>query len=118
MANYGAFVSTYDPNDVLLDVKNYTTFGITVATAASTTLARGCMLTLDSTTGKYKAFTGATGEVCNGVLGEDINISSADVKTFMYVSGEFAKSKITAGTGYTVVAGIFNYGNILIKESN
>ena len=56
MANYGAFVSTYDPNDVLLDVKNYTTFGITVATAASTTLARGCMLTLDSTTGKYKAF--------------------------------------------------------------
>jgi len=67
--------------------------------------------------GKYKLWDEAStdgSEALVGILGCDVDATSADGKGFIYVHGEFLKEGLTAG--HTIVAGVYNNGAIVIKE--
>mgnify|MGYP005840829923 CR=1 FL=1 len=67
--------------------------------------------------GKYKLWNKNSSdgsEALVGILGCDVDATSADGKGFMYVHGEFLKDRLTAG--HTIVAGVYNNGSIVIKE--
>jgi hypothetical protein len=49
-----------------------------------------------------------------GILGCDVDATSADVNAFMYVHGAFNKAKLSADQAIT--AGSYTYGSIVIKE--
>lgn len=67
--------------------------------------------------GKYKLWNKNSSdgsEALVGILGCDVDATSADGKGFMYVHGEFLKDRLTAG--HIIVAGVYNNGSIVIKE--
>jgi hypothetical protein len=80
-------------------------------------LTEGTMLALEVATSKYVKYdanvTDGT-ELFAGILGCDVDATSADVDAFMYVHGAFNKSKLSAVR--TIVAGSYLYGSIVIKE--
>lgn len=87
---------------------------------ATGTLLRGCMLGKKTADGKYYAYkdTATDGtEVFDGILAEDIDVSAADEKTFMYIGGEFAQVALSAASGVTIPTGQFKSGMITIKGS-
>ena len=87
---------------------------------ATGTLLRGCMLGKKTADGKYYAYkdNAADGtEVLDGILAEDIDVSAADEKTFMYIGGEFAQTALSAASGVTIPTGQFKSGTITIKGS-
>jgi len=51
-----------------------------------------------------------------GILGETVDTTSDDAKNYIYVSGEFNRDALFAGTNVEVPAGVFNSGSIVIKE--
>lgn len=53
-------------------------------------------------------------EALVGILGCDVDATSADGKGFIYVHGEFLKDGLYAG--HTIVPGVYNNGAIVIKE--
>ena len=67
--------------------------------------------------GKYKLWdedaTDGT-EKLAGILGCDVDATTADEKGFMFVHGEFLKSGLTAV--HAIEAGTYNNGAIVIKE--
>lgn len=67
--------------------------------------------------GKYKLWNeGSTdgSEVLVGILGCDVDATSADGKGFIYVHGEFIQDCLTAV--HTIKTGVYNEGSIVIKE--
>lgn len=66
---------------------------------------------------KYKLWNeGSTdgSETLVGILGCDVDATSADGKGFIYVHGEFIKDRLTAV--HTIKTGVYNEGSIVIKE--
>lgn len=87
---------------------------------ATGVLLRGCMLGKKTADGKYYAYkdTATDGtEVLDGILAEDIDVSAADEKTYMFIGGEFAQAGLTAASGVTIPTGQFKSGMITIKGS-
>jgi len=99
-----------DFDDILATFDNTRIAPITVA-GKQGVLTRGTLLQLN-TDGKYKVCTALTDLA--GVLVEDVDTTDGDVKSLMYVEGTFKKEKLVAGTGVTISAGIYYYGNIVI----
>lgn len=93
-----------------------------IVIASGQTLTRGACLGIITTEaspdkGKYKLWdeeaTDGT-EILKGILGCDVDASTADGKGFMFVHGEFLKEGLTAG--HTIKTGVYNDGAIVIKE--
>lgn len=89
---------------------------------AGQNLKRGACLGLineesNSNKGKYTLWNKNStdgSEVLKGILGCDVDATNGDEKGFMYVHGEFLKSKLNAG--HEIISGVYNNGAIVIKE--
>lgn len=82
-------------------------------------LTAGTLLAIEQSTGKYVKYDSTVvdgSEDFKGILGCDVDATSADAEAFMYIHGEFNQSQLTAVN--TVVAGTYLYGSIVIKEEN
>jgi hypothetical protein len=99
-----------DFDDILVTYDNTRMAPITVASGQNV-LKRGTLLQKNAS-GKYEVCTNLSNLA--GVLVEDVNATSSDVKTLMYVEGTFKKEKLFAGTGVNITSGIYYYGNIVI----
>jgi hypothetical protein len=97
-------------DDILATFDNTRMAPITVASGQGV-LKRGTLLQKNAS-GKYEVCTSLTNLV--GVLVEEADTSSGDVGSLMYVEGTFKKDKLVAGSGVTITAGIYYYGNIVI----
>jgi hypothetical protein len=51
-----------------------------------------------------------------GILGCAVDATDGDEKGFCYVAGEFLLSALTAASGVTIEAGVYNSGSIVIKK--
>jgi hypothetical protein len=92
MGTIGTFVKD---NLIAGDFPMVTDF-ITVATGTGV-LARGTLLKADGT-------KMASGDTPYGVLGEDIDATSADAEATVYLTGEFNKLTLASVTGITLAA--------------
>jgi len=97
-------------DDILATLDNTRLAPITVASGQNV-LKRGTLLQKNAN-GKYEVCTNLTNLA--GVLAEDVDTTSGDVSSLMYVEGTFKKEKLVAGQGVTITAGIYYYGNIVI----
>jgi hypothetical protein len=103
----GTFV---DFDDILATYDNIRMAPITVASGQNV-LKRGTLLQKNAN-GKYVVCSNLSNLA--GVLVEDVDTTSGDVSSLMYVEGTFKKEKLVAGSGVTISAGIYYYGNIVI----
>lgn len=67
-------------NDLLASVRPARTLDIVVKSGEGV-LARGTIMSLEVATGKYKQWNGTVAKA--GILGDDIDATSADVKTYL-----------------------------------
>ncbi len=85
-------------------------------------LEKGMSLGKKESDQKYYAWDGSKNdgtEKLAGVLGETVDTTDGDAKSFMYVSGEFNSRLVAFGAGVTALpSGVFNLGSIVIKEEN
>ena len=66
---------------------------------------------------KYKSDASDGTEVFVGILGVEVDTTSADALAFMYVGGDFLKENLFAYEEADVpAAGAYVYNNIIIKE--
>jgi hypothetical protein len=120
--DYGGKHLSSDPNDIFYNYAGVRQMTVILGTDADAgagsdgKLVRGTILSKDSTTGKYYIYNAEVGRTFDGILGIDVDVSTADQKAFMYESGEFLKDKLSAGSDYTIVVGKFD--NILVKEGD
>ena len=120
--DYGGKHLSSDPNDIFYNYAGVRQMTVILGTDADAgagsdgKLVRGTILSKDSTTGKYYIYNAEVSRTFDGILGIDVDVSTADQKAFMYESGEFLKDKLSAGSDYTIVVGKFD--NILVKEGD
>ncbi len=95
-----------------------TPISVPAVLTAGTTYKRGQVLALNSSTNKYVKFDadGSNGtDKIDGISVEDVDASSADVKSTAYIIGIFNKAALV--TAETFSAGVHNSnGLIIIKE--
>lgn len=64
-------------------------------------LARGTVLELNTSTNKYEVVTAASSGNARAILAEDIDATSADVTTQIYLAGKYRRDKLVWPTATT-----------------
>lgn len=120
--NYGLTSSgTYTPDELIAGSHPVVEIPVTIATASTSTLSRGQILGMQTSTNKYcELNTGASDgtESPKAVLARDTNTSSDNAKTTAYVHGEF-NANAMSGLGETqAVQNALQALGIYVKEVN
>lgn len=86
-------VNTYSPDEIRgLGTNDFMTMPITVTSGLN--LSAGQVMAIDSGTDKGVAYSSGANTAA-GILTEDVDASSADTLSSMYVKGNFVESKLT-----------------------
>lgn len=107
-------IGTITNGDIFASYKNVRSIPCTVLIGEGVCV-RGTVMGKVTASGKLAIWdTGAQDgrETIYGILGEEVDATSADVDAYVFVDGEFLKDKLTADV--SVVCGVFS--NIVIVE--
>lgn len=115
--DYGLTTEQAETQSHSLMASNHDTMkkdGITIASGQN--LSRGTCLGKVTATGKYKKWDSSASDgtqTLAGILGDDVDASSADEKGWMYISGEFNKDALYAT--YAISTGFYDDGDCFIN---
>jgi hypothetical protein len=102
---YTANVGNFVPDNLIADGYPIVTEAVTVLSGQN--LVRGALVGKITASGKIVLSLSAAADGSQtpyGILSEDVDASSSDKASVIYIAGAFNKTKVTFGTGHTAAS--------------